>query len=53
MNRIADPLKKMNARIQTTNGCLPLSIEKSDLSQNSLNLQIPSAQINLGYYWQV
>ncbi len=48
MNRIADPLKKMNARIQTTNGCLPLSIEKSDLSQNSLNLQIPSAQIKSG-----
>ena len=31
MKRIADPLNKMNAKIYTTNGSLPLTIEGSNL----------------------
>ena len=30
MKRIADPLKKMNAKIETTNGSLPLFIKDND-----------------------
>ena len=48
MKRIADPLIKMNAKISTTNGSLPLSIESSNLKPVDFDLQIPSAQIKSG-----
>ncbi len=48
MKRIADPLTKMNAKIYTTNGSLPLSIESSNLKPVNFNLKIPSAQIKSG-----
>ena len=48
MKRIADPLTKMNAKIYTTNGSLPLSIESSNLKPVNFDLKIPSAQIKSG-----
>ncbi len=48
MGRIADPLKKMNAKIQTTNGSLPLQIYKSKLNNAEIDIKIPSAQIKSG-----
>ena len=48
MKRIADPLTKMNAKIITTKGSLPLSIESSNLRPINFDLKIPSAQIKSG-----
>ena len=48
MQRIADPLSKMNAKIYTNNGCLPLSVERSNLKPINIDLKIPSAQIKSG-----
>ena len=48
MRRIAEPLIKMNAKIHTTNGSLPITIEKSDLKSTDIDLEIPSAQIKSG-----
>ena len=48
MKRIADPLTKMNAKIYTTQGSLPLTIERSNLKATNFDLQIPSAQIKSG-----
>ena len=48
MKRIADPLIKMNAKITTTNGSLPLTIERSTLESKIIDLKIPSAQIKSG-----
>ena len=48
MQRIADPLTKMNGKIYTTNGSLPLTIESSNLKAVDINLKIPSAQIKSG-----
>ena len=48
MKRIADPLTKMNAKIHTTKGSLPLTIESSSLKAIDFDLQIPSAQIKSG-----
>ncbi len=48
MKRIVDPLTKMNAKIYTTDGSLPLTIEKSNLNATKVNLTIPSAQIKSG-----
>ena len=48
MKRIADPLAKMNARISTTNGSLPLTIEGKKLISCNIKLEIPSAQIKSG-----
>ena len=48
MQRIADPLTKMNAKIYTTNGSLPLKIESSNLKATDFDLEIPSAQIKSG-----
>ena len=48
MQRIADPLTKMNAKIYTTNGSLPIAIESSNLKPIDHDLQIPSAQIKSG-----
>ena len=48
MKRIADPLTKMNAKIYTTNGSLPITIDSSKLKPAKINLTIPSAQIKSG-----
>ncbi len=48
MRRISDPLNKMNAKIETTNGSLPLTIHESNLSNINIELKIPSAQIKSG-----
>tara|TARA_B100001057_G_C22787224_1_gene926095 strand:- start:93 stop:1391 length:1299 start_codon:yes stop_codon:yes gene_type:complete len=48
MKRIADPLSEMNAKINTTNGTLPISINGNNLSYNNIDLKIPSAQIKSG-----
>ena len=48
MQRIADPLSKMNANIQTTNGSLPMTIEGRQLIACTISLEIPSAQIKSG-----
>jgi len=48
MKRISDPLTKMNANIDTTNGSLPLTIHESNLTNTSMKLKIPSAQIKSG-----
>ena len=48
MNRISEPLKKMNAIIETTNGSLPLKIKKSKLINTEIDIKIPSAQIKSG-----
>ncbi len=48
MKRISDPLSKMNARIQTTNGNLPIKINGSELVPALFDLKIPSAQIKSG-----
>ena len=48
MERISDPLTKMNAKIYTNNGSLPITIESSNLMPNDIDLKIPSAQIKSG-----
>ena len=48
MKRIADPLSKMDAKIVTTNGSLPIYIKGSNLISNEIVLKIPSAQIKSG-----
>ncbi len=48
MRRISDPLHKMNARINSSNGKLPLKIEGSELKCTKIDLDIPSAQIKSG-----
>ena len=48
MSRIADPLKKMSAKIFTNNGSLPITIEGSVLKSTNIDLTIPSAQIKSG-----
>ena len=48
MKRIADPLAKMNAKINTTNGSLPITIEGNNLKSTDIKLKIPSAQIKSG-----
>tara|TARA_B100000963_G_scaffold214061_1_gene186668 strand:- start:431 stop:1366 length:936 start_codon:yes stop_codon:yes gene_type:complete len=48
MQRIADPLTKMNAKIHTTKGSLPLTIEGNNLKAINFDLKIPSAQIKSG-----
>ncbi len=48
MKRITDPLKKMKAKIQTTDGKLPINIYGKDLSGCNLDIKIPSAQIKSG-----
>jgi len=48
MKRISDPLSKMNAKIDTTNGSLPIIIKGSKLNSSNIDLKIPSAQIKSG-----
>ena len=48
MDRIADPLTKMRAKIHTNDGKLPLKIIPSNLVPTKIDLKIPSAQIKSG-----
>ena len=48
MKRISDPLKRMNAKIRTTNGSLPIAIEGNALVSSNIEIEIPSAQIKSG-----
>ena len=48
MKRISDPLIRMNAKISTNNGSLPIHIESSILKPIDFDLKIPSAQIKSG-----
>ena len=48
MNRIANPLIEMDAKINTTNGSLPITIEGGNLKAIDIDLKIPSAQIKSG-----
>ncbi len=48
MKRISDPLSRMNAKIKTNNGFLPILIESSNLKPINFDLEIPSAQIKSG-----
>ena len=48
MNRIANPLIEMNAKINTTNGSLPITIDGGNLKPIDIDLKIPSAQIKSG-----
>ena len=48
MKRISDPLTKMNAKIITNDGKMPLEIKGSDLKTSKLDIEIPSAQIKSG-----
>ena len=48
MGRISEPLTQMNAKINTTNGSLPLTIKSSSLKPANIDLKIPSAQIKSG-----
>ena len=48
MKRITDPLKLMNAKIETSNGCLPIKIYGRELQNIEIRIDIPSAQIKSG-----
>ncbi len=48
MNRIADPLRKMNANIKTNKGKMPLLIKGNNLLSTNIEIDIPSAQIKSG-----
>jgi 3-phosphoshikimate 1-carboxyvinyltransferase len=45
MGRIADPLSRMGASVETTDGCLPLSIEGRPLKGVDYTLPVASAQV--------
>ena len=48
MKRISNPLSKMNAKIQTSNGSLPITIQGRNLLACNIDLEIPPAQIKSG-----
>ncbi len=48
MKRIAEPLKIMNANIETNNGLMPIKIRGKELSNATIEIKIPSAQIKSG-----
>ena len=48
MKRITEPLSKMSALIDTTNGSLPLLIKGNKLNNATLEIKLPSAQIKSG-----
>ena len=45
MTRVADPLTRMGARIETTNGCVPLTISGGRLHPIDYTAPVPSAQL--------
>ena len=49
MRRISEPLSKMKAKIETSNGgCMPIKIYGRNLEACNINLDLPSAQIKSG-----
>ncbi len=49
MKRISDPLTKMQAKIDTSDGgCLPIKIYGRNLEAKRIDLELPSAQIKSG-----
>ena len=48
MERIAQPLNNMNAKIHTSNGTLQILIKGNKLKATKIDLKIPSAQIKSG-----
>ena len=48
MKRITEPLNRLNAKIYSNNGTLPIKIEGSQLMPGKIDLEIPSAQIKSG-----
>ena len=48
MDRIAKPLSLMNAKIITDNGKLPINIVGNELTNATINIEVPSAQIKSG-----
>ncbi len=48
MRRITEPLLKMNASIETSNGNLPIIIKGNKLNNTIIDITIPSAQIKSG-----
>jgi 3-phosphoshikimate 1-carboxyvinyltransferase len=45
MERVAEPLRRMGARVQTTDGHAPVSIEGGELHAIDYELPVPSAQV--------
>lgn len=45
MQRIADPLNAMGARVKTTNGTAPIYIKPAQLTGTDITMDIPSAQV--------
>jgi len=45
MERVAGPLRDMGAAIETTDGCLPLTVDGRDLSPIAYELPVASAQV--------
>jgi 3-phosphoshikimate 1-carboxyvinyltransferase len=45
MERVADPLRRMGARVETTNGCAPLTVEGRSLRAIDYRLPVASAQV--------
>ena len=48
MKRISDPLAKLNAKIVTNNGAMPIEIIGGELTGSNIEIEIPSAQIKSG-----
>ncbi len=48
MKRISDPLEKMDAKIESKMGHLPIKIFGKDLKNTNIDILIPSAQIKSG-----
>jgi 3-phosphoshikimate 1-carboxyvinyltransferase len=45
MERVAEPLRRMGARVETTNGCAPLTVEGGSLRAIDYRLPVASAQV--------
>jgi 3-phosphoshikimate 1-carboxyvinyltransferase len=45
MERIAEPLRRMGARVETTDGRAPIVVEGGDLTAIDYELPVPSAQV--------
>ena len=45
MERVAEPLRALGARVETTDGHAPLSVEGGDLTAIRYELPVPSAQV--------
>ena len=45
MERVAEPLRRMGAKVETTGGCAPLTVEGGSLRGISFQSPVPSAQV--------